>query len=152
MAHALGLDDLALSLRRRAAALAQAFEDAFWCDAIGMYGLALDGRRRLCRVRTSNAGQVLFSGIATGEHAARVARELAAPRFYTGWGLRTVAAGERRFNPCSYHNGSVWPHDNALIALGLARYGHSHLVAELTSAIVNTMGSATGRANGRDSH
>jgi len=136
VAHALGKDALAVALRQRAAALAEAFEETFWCDPIGMFGLALDGRRRLCQVRSSNAGQVLFSGIARREHAERVARELTATRFFTGWGIRTVAEGERRYNPCSYHNGSVWPHDNALIALGLARYGLSSAVREVTDAVL----------------
>ena len=71
----------------------------------------------------SNAGQVLFSGIADPDRAALVAKGLLRPDFFSGWGIRTVARGEARFNPMSYHNGSVWPHDNALIALGLARYG-----------------------------
>jgi glycogen debranching enzyme len=74
-------------------------------------------------VRTSNAGQVLASGIARSDRARRVADGLMHTRFYTGWGIRTVASGESRYNPMSYHNGSVWPHDNALIAYGLAQYG-----------------------------
>ena len=78
-----------------------------------------------CRVRSSNAGQLLFTGIAAPERAARVAQGLFGADFFSGWGIRTVGARERRYNPMSYHNGSVWPHDNALIALGLARYGHS---------------------------
>lgn len=82
-------------------------------------------------MRTSNAGQVLFTGIASPERAARVAAELLQPHFFSGWGIRTVAIGEARYNPMSYHNGSIWPHDNALIALGLARYGQSQSVASL---------------------
>jgi glycogen debranching enzyme len=74
-------------------------------------------------VRTSNAGQVLFTGIASAERARSVGRGLLRPNFFSGWGIRTVAHEESRYNPMSYHNGSVWPHDNALIALGLARYG-----------------------------
>jgi len=87
------------------------------------YGLALDGDKRLCRVRTSNAGHCLFTGIASPEHARRVARTLLAPESFSGWGVRTVASSEGRYNPMGYHTGSVWPHDNALIAQGLARYG-----------------------------
>jgi glycogen debranching enzyme len=86
-------------------------------------------------VRTSNAGQVLFTGIASPERAAIMARTLSSTEFLTGWGIRTVSSRERRFNPTSYHNGSIWPHDNALIALGLARYGHSDLAARLTATI-----------------
>ena len=74
-------------------------------------------------MRTSNAGHALFTGIARAERAEAVARGFMDRRFFTGWGIRTVSSGERRYNPMSYHNGSIWPHDNALIALGLARYG-----------------------------
>jgi glycogen debranching enzyme len=85
--------------------------------------LALDGAKEPCRVRTSNAGQVLFTGICAPERAAEIAHDLMRPYFFSGWGIRTVAFDEARYNPMSYHNGSIWPHDNALIALGLARYG-----------------------------
>ncbi len=102
--------------------LAERFDAAFWCPDIGTYALALDGDKKPCQVRTSNAGQVLFTGIAAVDRARLVAKELLRPRFFSGWGIRTVAQGEARFNPMSYHNGSIWPHDNALIALGLARY------------------------------
>jgi glycogen debranching enzyme len=108
--------------------LAERFEMAFWCDEIGTYALALDGQKRPCRVRTSNAGQVLFSGIAAPERAEAVMRDLMGPSFFSGWGIRTVAREERHYNPMSYHNGSVWPHDNALIAAGFARYGHKDAI------------------------
>ena len=108
--------------------LAERFEAAFWCEEIGTYALALDGQKRPCRVRTSNAGQVLFSGIAAPERAEAVMRDLMGPSFFSGWGIRTVAREERHYNPMSYHNGSVWPHDNALIAAGFARYGHKDAV------------------------
>ena len=104
--------------------LAERFEAAFWCEEIGTYAVALDGQKRPCRVRTSNAGQVLFSGIAAPERAEAVMRDLMGPSFFSGWGIRTVAREERHYNPMSYHNGSIWPHDNALIAAGFARYGH----------------------------
>lgn len=105
-----------------ASRLAERFEAAFWCPELETYALALDGAKEPCRVRTSNAGQVLFTGIAAVARARRVAKELLQPRFFSGWGIRTVAKDQVRFNPMSYHNGSIWPHDNALIALGLARY------------------------------
>ncbi|MGB6535212.1 MAG: amylo-alpha-1,6-glucosidase [Xanthobacteraceae bacterium] len=124
-------DQIAKSLDRQADDLAERFEKAFWCPEIETYALALDGKKEPCRVRTSNAGQVLFTGIASPERAARVAAELLQPHFFSGWGIRTVAIGEARYNPMSYHNGSIWPHDNALIALGLARYGQSQSVASL---------------------
>ncbi|HUI13195.1 MAG TPA: amylo-alpha-1,6-glucosidase [Xanthobacteraceae bacterium] len=105
-----------------ASRLAERFEEAFWCPELDTYALALDGAKEPCRVRTSNAGQVLFTGIAASDRAKRVAGELLRPRFFSGWGIRTVAKDQVRFNPMSYHNGSIWPHDNALIALGLAHY------------------------------
>ena len=114
--------------RPRPETLAERFEAAFWCEDIGTYALALDGQKRPCRVRTSNAGQVLFSGIAAPERAEAVMRDLMRPSFFSGWGIRTVAREERRYNPMSYHNGSVWPHDNSLIAAGFARYGHKSAV------------------------
>nr|WP_244396008.1 amylo-alpha-1,6-glucosidase [Beijerinckia indica] len=115
-------------LDAQATKLAQRFESAFWCEDIGTYALALDREKRPCRVRTSNAGQVLFSGIAAPEHAARVMRDLTGPSFFSGWGIRTVAREEYRYNPLSYHNGSVWPHDNSLIAAGFARYGYKSAI------------------------
>jgi glycogen debranching enzyme len=115
--------------------LAERFEAAFWCPSIETYALALDGKKEQCRVRTSNAGQVLFTGIAAPDRATRVAAGLIEPNFFSGWGIRTVARGEPRFNPMSYHNGSIWPHDNALIALGMARYGAKRPIEMLFSGL-----------------
>lgn len=123
LASRLGHDELAARQTLRAAALRHRFEKAFWCDAIGSYAMALDGAKRQCRVRASNAGQCLYTGIAASERAAQVAEQLLGESFFTGWGIRTLASTERAFNPMSYHNGSVWPHDNALIAMGFSRYG-----------------------------
>jgi glycogen debranching enzyme len=131
----LGKIDMAYRLEAEAGQLAKRFEEAFWCDELGTYALALDGAKRPCRVRTSNAGQLLFTGIARADRAQMVATELMRPHFFTGWGIRTVAQGEARYNPMSYHNGSIWPHDNALIALGLAHYGLKHSVAQLFKAM-----------------
>jgi glycogen debranching enzyme len=130
-ARRLGHDALAGALEAQAARLAERFEAAFWCPQIETYALALDGDKAPCCVRTSNAGQVLFAGIASPGRAAMVARGLMETRFNSGWGIRTVAKGEARYNPMSYHNGSIWPHDNALIALGFARYGFAHSVEQL---------------------
>ena len=116
------------SSRPRRRLLAERFEEAFWCEELGTYALALDGAKQPCRVRTSNAGQLLFTGIVREDRARMVAADLMRPHFFSGWGIRTVARGEARYNPMSYHNGSIWPHDNALIALGLARYGLKHSV------------------------
>jgi glycogen debranching enzyme len=126
MARALGEDGNGYA--REAEALRQRFEDRFWIDELDCYAIALDGRKQPCRVRSSNAGHALFAGIASPERAARLAKQFTGRNFFSGWGIRTIAAGETRYNPMSYHNGSVWPHDNALIALGLARYGHRDAV------------------------
>jgi glycogen debranching enzyme len=135
LAADLGEIDFSRDLYAKAQRLQQRFEDAFWCEELGTYALALDGKKQRCAVRTSNAGQLLFTGIARPDRAARVAQCLFGAAFFTGWGVRTVAAVEKRFNPTSYHNGSVWPHDNALIGLGLARYGHTREVLSVTSAL-----------------
>src|ERR1700736_3751243 len=127
----MGLPERARQLEMEAQRLAAHFEEAFWCDELGNYALALDGAKEPCRVRTSNAGQLLFTGIPRTERARLVAADLMRPHFCTGWGIRTVARGEARYNPMSYHDGSIWPHDNALIALGLARYGLKHSVEHL---------------------
>jgi len=126
---------LAKHLEEEAERLQSRFEAAFWCDELGTYALALDGAGQPCRVRSSNAGQLLFTGIVRSERAARIVNDILSARFFTGWGIRTVGANEKRFNPTSYHNGSVWPHDNALIALGLARYGHMAEALRLTTAL-----------------
>jgi glycogen debranching enzyme len=130
-ADRLGFAERARQLDTEAAHLATRFEDTFWCEEIGTYVIALDGDKQPCRVATSNAGQVLFSGIARRDRADRVARQLLEPNFFSGWGVRTVAVGEARYNPMSYHNGSVWPHDNAMIAAGLARYGHGRAATRI---------------------
>jgi glycogen debranching enzyme len=134
-ARRLGHDSAAEALAAAARKLAKRFEDAFWCPDLGTYALALDGDKKPCQVRTSNAGQVLFTGIAPADRAASVAADLLRPRFFSGWGIRTVAKEAVRYNPMSYHNGSIWPHDNALIALGLARYGHKRAVDTLFAGL-----------------
>ena len=127
----LGKTDRAVKLQAEAKLLAERFEQAFWCEELDTYALALDGAKQPCKVRTSNAGQLLFTGIVREDRARRVAADLMRPDFFTGWGIRTVARGEARYNPMSYHDGSIWPHDNALIALGLARYGLKHSVEQV---------------------
>jgi len=123
LAAALGKAEAAAELLHKAGELRRRFEQRFWCEEIGTYAIALDGDKRPCAVRTSNAGHCLFTGIAGRERAERVAAALMGPDSFSGWGVRTVASSEARYNPMAYHNGSVWPHDNALIAQGLARYG-----------------------------
>jgi glycogen debranching enzyme len=141
-ARRLGHDVAAEHLDRTADDLAERFEAAFWCEEIGLYAIALDGAKRPCRVRSSNAGHLLWTGIARPDRARRVADAMISPEFFSGWGIRTVAKGEPRYNPMSYHNGSIWPHDNALIALGLSRYGfrsHAEKVFEATFAAASYM-------------
>jgi len=130
-ARRIGHADHALTLEREARELAERFEQAFWCPEIGMYALALDGAKQPCRVRTSNAGQVLMSGIARADRARQVADAMVGADFFSGWGIRTVSRREPRYNPMSYHNGSIWPHDNALIALGMARYGAKQAIGRV---------------------
>lgn len=133
-ASSLGYDAMADELLESSRRLTSAIERFFWCEALGTYGIAIDGDGELCRTRTSNAGHVLFANVASEERAQRVAAELMSPSFLSGWGIRTVAAGEARYNPMSYHNGSVWPHDNAMIAMGFANYGLKQAVAGLFAA------------------
>jgi glycogen debranching enzyme len=135
LAAALGKDVLSATLSAEAEDLRARFEETFWCDDLSTYALALDGEKRPCRIRASNAGHALLTGIASPEHAARVAATLLAEESFSGWGIRTVAASEARYNPMSYHNGSVWPHDNALIAYGLARYGHTEGALKILTAL-----------------
>jgi glycogen debranching enzyme len=123
MARSLGEADLAGKLDLEAEALRAKFEEAFWCDDLGTYALALDGQKQQCRVRNSNAGHALFCQIASQERAEAVTASLMSEHCFSGWGVRTVGASESRYNPMSYHNGSVWPHDNALIGLGFSLYG-----------------------------
>lgn len=127
-ARSLGRYDRAEALDAQATKLADMFDAAFWRPQLGCYALALDGDKQPCDVRSSNAGHALFTGIARPERATAIASAFMDHDFFSGWGIRTVARKERRFNPMSYHNGSIWPHDNALIALGLARYGYKSAV------------------------
>jgi glycogen debranching enzyme len=135
MARRLGLSNVALDLAMQAERLRDSFEKAFWCDDLDTYALALDGRKKPCRVNASNAGHALFTGIASQDHAERVCATLMRPDAFSGWGIRTLAADQPRFNPMSYHNGSVWPHDNALIGMGFARYGLKREAARVFGAV-----------------
>lgn len=110
------------TLQVSARQLQQAVEDLFWMPEAEFYALALDGASRQCAVRTTNAGHLLYSGLPSPDRGQAVARALLKPDFLSGWGLRTVAIGESRFNPLSYHNGSVWPHDTAICSAGIDHY------------------------------
>jgi glycogen debranching enzyme len=120
---------------RRAARLQEQFDAAFWCDDLGTFAVALDRDKRPCRVRTSNPGHCLYAGIVRPGRARQLAATLMADVSFSGWGVRTVAAGEARYNPMSYHNGSIWPHDNALTAAGLARYGVTDAATRIFEAM-----------------
>ncbi len=110
-------------LEEKAKRLKEKIEKHFWLEELGTYALALDGDKRPCRVRTSNPGHLLWARVAREERARKTAETLMDCNGFSGWGVRTVAMGEVRYNPMSYHNGSVWPHDNALVAAGFAAYG-----------------------------
>jgi len=140
IAQALGKRKTSVALRRQAEQLQEKFLKDFWCPETGMYALALDGEKRPCRVQSSNAGQCLFSGIATREHALSITRVLMGEAFFSGWGIRTIATHEARYNPMSYHNGSVWPHDNALIAYGMSRYGHKDAAVKILTGLFDASG------------
>jgi glycogen debranching enzyme len=135
-----GDDQRASDYGAQAEALRRRFDDAFFDERLGSYVLALDGDKRPCRVRASNAGHALFAGIAYPERAATVARTLTGGDFFGGWGVRTLAATEARYNPMSYHNGSVWPHDNALIAAGFASYGFRDQAAKVFEGMFAALG------------
>jgi len=135
LALILGKEKLAIRLWQEAERLKKRFEKVFWCDEINCYALALDGEKRPCKVRTSNAGHCLFAEIADPKHAAQIARLFLERHFFSGWGIRTVSAQEVLYNPLSYHNGSVWPHDNAIIAYGLSRYGFKEGVLKIMEGL-----------------
>ncbi len=135
LAAALGDPDTAERLAREAHELQIRFERAFWSDELSTYVLALDGRKQPCNVRASNAGHCLFAGIASREHAEITAEVLLSSELFSGWGIRTLGASEVRYNPMSYHNGSVWPHDNSLIALGFSRYGLLSKAAKILAGL-----------------
>lgn len=139
-----GMAELALAMRepelgarfdKDARDLCARFDEAFWCDHLGTYALALDGSKRRCEVRSSNAAHCLYTGIALPERAAVLRRQLLSEDMFSGWGVRTLSTRERRYNPMSYHNGSIWPHDNAIAAEGLAAYGYREEALAILDAL-----------------
>ena len=135
LARALGHPGVVARCEQMATALRSRFDAAFFCEDIGTYALALDMHKQPCRVRSSNAGHCLYTGIAARERAASVRNVLMSEEMFSGWGIRTLACNEHRYNPMSYHNGSIWPHDNAIIAAGLAAYGHKDAAAQVLGAL-----------------
>jgi glycogen debranching enzyme len=137
MAEILGQREFADRLRSQAATLQQKFEQEFWSPEIGTYAIALDGAKRRVAVRSSNAGHVLSTGIASRDRAASVIQQMLSPSFFSGWGIRTIATTEARYNPMSYHNGSIWPHDNAMIGAGFAVYGQTERIEPVFDGLLD---------------
>jgi len=135
LSYAMGDDQLAERFLGEAGALRAAFDRAFWCDELGTYALALDGNKRPCRVRSSNAAHCLYTGIALPERASVLKATLLADDMFSGWGVRTISTRETRYNPMSYHNGSIWPHDNAIAAEGTSAYGYRDEAISILSGL-----------------
>ncbi|MER3471552.1 MAG: amylo-alpha-1,6-glucosidase [Chitinophagaceae bacterium] len=135
LAKVLGYDSMAERLEKDAELLKQKFNEAFWDEQLETYVLALDGKKQPCRVVASNAGHTLLTSIVEPEKAKRIAKRLLQDDMFSGWGIRTLSKNEKRYNPMSYHNGSVWPHDVAIIARGFSKYGLSEETLQLTSAL-----------------
>jgi glycogen debranching enzyme len=136
----LGKSDRAAALRDKAATLFRRFNEAFWDEATGFYAYMLDGEKRKVLTVASNPGHLLWSGIVPPDRAARIVERLMAPDMNSGWGIRTLSALHPAFNPYSYQNGSVWPHDNSLIALGFKRYGFAREAAQIARDISGAAG------------
>lgn len=133
--EALGRRTDAERLRREATNLRERILERFWLEELGTFALALDGEKRPLPTVTSNAGHLLWSRVPTDEQAARMADVFLAPSMFSGWGIRTLSAEHPVYNPMSYHNGSIWPHDNALVVLGLSLYGHAHRALPVLTAL-----------------
>lgn len=135
LASQLDNQNLSLKLFNEAAVLKKNFNENFWDEELSTFVLALDGDKKPCRVRSSNAGHCLFTGIADNDKAAILADTLLNSDMFSGWGVRTLSSLSGRYNPMSYHNGSIWPHDNALIAYGLSKYGLQKHVLKIMESI-----------------
>jgi glycogen debranching enzyme len=135
VARVLGDDTTAATLRAHGAVLRDRFNRDFWVEHDGVYALALDRDKRPCEVVASNAGHALWTGIVDEHRAQVVAKRLLADDMFSGWGIRTLSSRERRYNPMSYHNGSVWPHDNAIATAGFRRYGLTNAAISVASGL-----------------
>jgi len=125
----------AARLRQEAADLQRRFEERFWCEDLGCYAYALDGDKKPVKTIASNAGHLLWSGIVRPDRAEQVVRRLREPDMWSGWGIRTLSERNPAYNPFSYQNGSVWPHDNGIIAMGCKRYGFADVAAMIARDI-----------------
>src|SRR5579875_222211 len=132
----LGESERARNLIRKAGEMRERFERRFWCEDVGFYALTLDPDKRPVPSIASNPGHLLWSGIISRERAAKVVERLMQPDMWSGWGIRTLSARHPAYNPYSYQRGSVWPHDNGIIALGFKRYGFAAQAARLAQDIV----------------
>ena len=128
-------DEEAALLREQARLLYERVNDRFWWEEEGTYYLGLDGDKQPIRTVASNAGHLLWSGIVPVERAGRVVERLLAPDMWSGWGIRTLSSDHLGYNPFGYHTGTVWPHDNGIIAAGFRRYGFDHEAAKIAKAI-----------------
>jgi glycogen debranching enzyme len=135
--EAVGDGDRPRILREEADRLRTRFDDAFWMSDLGTYAFGLDARKNQIASIVSNAGHCLWSGIASRSRAAKIVDRLMAPDMWSGWGIRTLSADHPAFNPFAYQRGAVWPHDNALIALGFRRYGQTQAVARIARGILD---------------
>jgi glycogen debranching enzyme len=140
-----GDEATAARYREKARDLRVRFNEDFWLDDVGAYALALDRDKRPVDALTSNMGHCLWAGIVDPERAPSVARHLLGPDLFSGWGIRTLARSMRAYNPVSYHNGSVWPHDNALCVAGLVRYGLVEEAHRVVEAQLDVAGQRSGR-------
>jgi glycogen debranching enzyme len=129
----------------RAEKLKTAFDEAFWMPQRGWYAVALDGEKAVVDALTSNVGHCLWSGIVQQDRAAELVGHLMSPEMFTGWGVRTLASSMGAYNPISYHNGSVWPHDNALLVAGLMRYGFVEEAQRVARALFDAAEAFGGR-------
>jgi glycogen debranching enzyme len=135
----LGRSDEASEQRNLAASLKAAVQDAFWMSDEGFFAMALDGKKQQVDGITSNPGHLLWCGLPDPEKASQVVERLIAPDLFSGWGIRTMSTKMKPFNPMSYHNGSVWPHDNGLIIAGMHRYGHNDATRRVTDAFIDAL-------------
>jgi glycogen debranching enzyme len=145
MAYDAGDPTLGARLTEQAAQLKRRFNEEFWMPERGYYAIALDGRKRQVDACASNMGQCLWHGIVDEDKAPLVAERLMSPEMFSGWGVRTLASDMGAYNPASYHNGSVWPHDNALIAAGLLRYGFVEEAQRISTALLEAAEYTSGR-------
>lgn len=145
LAEVLGDETAARTWHRRATKLREEFDTAFWIPERGHYALALDGKKQQVDSLASNIGHCLWGGIALPERVDDLTGHLLGEALFSGWGVRTLASTMPMYNPVSYHNGSVWPHDNALIAAGLARYGKQGAAATVAGAVIDAAAAFGGR-------